>query len=147
MSELTDALKSTSATLAFDAVGGGKLASQILTAMEAGASAATNSYSRYGSSTHKQVYIYGGLDRGPTLLTRNFGMAWNVGGWLLTPFLQRIGSEDTNRLRRRVAANLKTTFASNYTDEVSLSGALQLDAITTYAQQATGSKYLITPSR
>jgi NADPH:quinone reductase len=147
MTELADALKSTSATLAFDAVGGGKLAGQILTCMEAAASAAMEGYSRYGSSTHKQVYIYGGLDRGPTLLSRNFGMAWNVGGWLLTPFLQRIGSENTNRLRRRVAANLKTTFASNYTDEVSLSGALQPDAIATYAQQATGSKYLITPNR
>lgn len=147
MSELTDALKSTSATLAFDAVGGGKLASQILTSMEAAASEAMEGYSRYGSSTHKQVYIYGGLDRGPTLLTRNFGMAWNVGGWLLTPFLRRIGSDNTDRLRRRVAANLKTTFASNYTDEVSLSGALQLDAISTYTQQATGSKYLIAPSR
>jgi NADPH2:quinone reductase len=147
MRELTDALMSTSATLAFDAVGGGKLASQILTCMEAAASSAMEGYSRYGSSTHKQVYIYGGLDRGPTLLTRNFGMAWAVGGWLLTPFLQRIGSDNTDRLRRRVAANLKTTFASNYTDEVSLSGALQLDAITTYAQQVTGSKYLITPNR
>jgi NADPH2:quinone reductase len=133
--------------LAFDAIGGGKLASQILTCMEAAAGAATEGYSRYGSSTHKQVYIYGGLDRGPTLLTRNFGMAWGIGGWLLTPFLQRIGPENTNRLRRRVAANLKTTFASNYTDEVSLAGALQLEAIATYAEQATGSKYLITPNR
>ena len=147
MSELTDALRSTSATLAFDAVGGGKLTSQILTAMEAAASATTAGYSRYGSSTHKQVYIYGGLDRGPTVLTRNFGMAWNVGGWLLTPFLLRIGSDNTNRLRRRVAAGLKTTFASTYTDEVSLSGALELGAMATYAQQATGSKFLITPHR
>src|SRR5260370_33211900 len=103
--------------------------------MEAGASAAMGGYSRYGSSTHKQVYIYGGLDRGPTVLTRSFGMAWGIGGWLLTPFLQRIGSENTNRLQRRVAANLKTTFASNYTDEVSLPAALQLDAITTYVKQ------------
>jgi NADPH2:quinone reductase len=147
MSDLTDALTSTSATLAFDAIGGGKLASQILTCMEAAAGAASPGYSRYGSSTHKQVYIYGGLDRGPTLLTRNFGMAWGIGGWLLTPFLQRIGFENTNRLRHRVAANLTTTFASSYTNEVSLAGALQLEAIAAYAQQATGSKYLITPNR
>jgi NADPH2:quinone reductase len=146
MSELTDAITSTSATLAFDAVGGGKLASQILTCMEASASTAVKGYSRYGSSTHKQVYIYGGLDRGPTLLTRNFGMAWNVGGWLLTPFLQRIGPENIDRLRRRVAANLKTTFTSSYTNEVSLAGALQLEVITAYAEQATGSKYLIMPN-
>jgi NADPH:quinone reductase-like Zn-dependent oxidoreductase len=146
MNDLTQAIKATSATLAFDAIGGGKLASQILTCMEAAASATESGYSRYGSTAHKQLYIYGGLDRGPTILTRNFGMAWGIGGWLLTPFLQRIGSNDTDRLRRRVASNLKTTFASNYTDSVSLAGALQLDAITAYAQQATGSKYLITPA-
>jgi NADPH2:quinone reductase len=146
-SELTEALETTSATLAFDAVGGGKLASRILTCMEAAASAAAGGYSRYGSSTHKQIYIYGGLDRGPTVLTRTYGVAWGVGGWLLTPFLQSIGPDATDRLRRRVAANLKSTFASTYTDEVSLSGALQLDAIAAYGQQATGSKYLIDPNR
>jgi NADPH2:quinone reductase len=146
MSDLTVALKATSATLAFDAVGGGKLASQILTCMEAAASAAGGGFSRYGSSTHKQVYIYGGLEREPTILTRNFGMAWGLGGWLLTPFLQRIGPDSTDRLRQRVAAGLKTTFASGYTGKVSLAGALELDAIAVYARQATGSKYLITPN-
>ena len=147
MDELTAALKATAATLAFDATGGGKLASQILTCMEAAASAAAGSYSRYGSSVHKQVYIYGSLDRSPTELTRNFGMAWGVGGWLLTPFLQRIGPQGVERLRQRVAAELTTTFASTYTDQVSLAGALQLDALAAYARQATGSKYLIIPSR
>jgi NADPH2:quinone reductase len=147
MAELTAALKATAATLAFDATGGGKLASQILTCMEAAASAAAGSYSRYGSSVHKQVYIYGSLDRSPTELTRNFGMAWGVGGWLLTPFLQRIGPQGVERLRRRVAAELTSTFASTYTDQVSLAGALQLDALAAYARQATGSKYLIIPSR
>ena len=139
MDELTAALKETAATLAFDATGGGKLASQILTCMEAAASAA-GSYSRYGSTVHKQVYIYGSLDRGPTELTRNFGMAWGIGGWLLTPFLQKIGPEGMQRFRRRVAAELTTTFASSYTDQVSLAGALQLQAITAYAQQATGGR-------
>ncbi len=147
MDELTAALKATAATLAFDATGGGKLASQILTCMEAAASAAAGSYSRYGSSVHKQVYIYGSLDRSPTELTRNFGMAWGVGGWLLTPFLQRIGPQGVERLRQRVAAELTTTFASTYTDQVSLAGALQLEALAAYARQATGSKYLIIPSR
>jgi NADPH:quinone reductase len=146
MDELTAALKETGATLAFDAIGGGKLASQILTCMEAVASVAAGSYSRYGSSVHKQVYIYGSLDRGPTELTRNFGMAWGIGGWLLTPFLQKIGPEGMQRLVSRVAAGLTTTFASSYTDQVSLAGALQLEAITAYARQATGSKYLIVPS-
>ncbi len=144
--DLTAALKATSATLAFDATGGGKLASQILTSMEAAASAAAGSYSRYGSAVHKQVYIYGSLDRGPTELTRNYGMAWGIGGWLLTPFLQRIGPEGMQRFRDRVAAELTTTFASKYTDQVSLAGALALDAMTAYARQATGSKFLIIPS-
>jgi NADPH:quinone reductase-like Zn-dependent oxidoreductase len=147
MDELTAALKATAATVAFDATGGGKLASQILTCMEAAASAAAGSYSRYGSSVHKQVYIYGSLDRGTTELTRNFGMAWGIGGWLLTPFLQKIGPDGMQRLRQRVAAELTTTFASTYTDQVSLAGALRLDAITAYARQATGSKFLIIPSR
>ena len=146
MAELTAALKETAATLAFDATGGGKLASQILTCMEAAASAAAGSYSRYGSTVHKQVYIYGSLDRGPTELTRNYGMAWGIGGWLLTPFLQKIGPEGIQRFRSRVGAELTTTFASSYTDRVSLAGALELEAITAYARQATGSKYLIIPS-
>ncbi len=146
MADLTAALKDTAATLAFDATGGGRLASQILTCMEAAASAAAGSYSRYGSAVHKQVYIYGGLDRAPTELTRNFGMAWGVGGWLLTPFLQRIGLEGMGRLRSRVAAELTTTFASAYTAQVSLAGALQLEAITAYSREATGQKYLIMPA-
>jgi len=147
MNELTAALTATGATLAFDATGGGTLASQILTCMEASASAGADGYSRYGSAVHKQVYIYGGLDRSPTVLTRNFGMAWGVGGWLLTPFLGKIGLEGIIRLRERVAAGLTTTFASSYTAQVSLAQALQLDSIAAYAQQATGTKYLIRPDQ
>ena len=146
MADLTGALTATGATLAFDAVGGGKLASQILTCMEAAATASASGYSRYGSAVHKQVYIYGSLDRGPTELTRNFGMAWGIGGWLLTPFLSKIGPAGMDRLRRQVAAGLTTTFASSYTSEVSLAGALAPGAIAGYARQATGSKYLIRPS-
>lgn len=147
MSELTAAVSATGATLAFDATGGGRLASQLLTCMEAAASAKAGGYSRYGSAVHKQVYIYGSLDRRPTELTRTFGMAWSVSGWLLTPFLQRIGLERMTQLRNRVASGLTTTFASSYTDEVSLAGALQLDTLVAYARMATGSKYLIMPSR
>ena len=147
MDELIAAVTATGATLAFDAIGGGKLASQILTCMEAAASAKAENYSRYGSSVHKQVYIYGSLDRGPTELTRNYGLAWGIGGWLLTPFLGRIGLEGLERFKRRVAAGLTTTFASSYTDQVSLAGALALDAIAAYARQATGAKYLIIPTR
>ena len=147
MEDLTKALIETGATLAFDAIGGGKLASQILTAMEAAANANAKEYSRYGSTVHKQVYIYGGLDRGPTELTRSFGMQWGVGGWLLTPFLQKIGFEASQKLRERVAAELKTTFASHYTRQVSLAEVLSLDAINVYGKQATGEKFLITPQK
>ncbi len=145
MGDLIQALIDTSATLAFDATGGGELAGRILTCMEAALTAGSREYSRYGSTTHKQVYIYGGLDRGPTVHNRNFGMAWAILGWLLTPFLQSIGTEAFQSLRRRVASGLKTTFASAYTREVSLAGALQPDAFSVYAMQATGEKYLITP--
>ena len=146
MDELTDALAATGATVAFDAIGGGTLAGQILTAMEAAANRTAKEYSRYGSTVHKQVYIYGGLDRGPTQFNRTFGMAWGIGGWLLTPFLQKIGFEAAQKLRERVAAEVKTTFASTYTKEVSLAGALQLDEIAVYGRQATGAKYLINPN-
>ena len=147
MEDLTAALVATGATLAFDATGGGKLAGQILTCMEAAANATAKEYSRYGSTTHKQVYIYGGLDRSATEFNRNFGMAWSIGGWLLTPFLQKVGAEAAQALRQRVASQITTTFASTYTNEVSLSEVLQLDAIAVYAKQATGEKYLINPSR
>jgi len=145
MRDLIEALRATSATVAFDAVGGGVLAGRILTGMEAAIGAGAE-YSRYGSSVHKQVYIYGGLDRGPTELTRSFGMAWGVGGWLITPFLQKAGAEKVAAMRRRVAAGLTTTFASSFAGEVTLAGALQLDAIAVYGRQATGKKYLITPN-
>ena len=102
--------------------------------------------SRYGSTVHKQVYIYGSLDRGPTELTRSYGMAWGIGGWLLTPFLQKAGLERVAQLRDQVAAGLTTTFACSYTAQVSLPGALSLDAIADYGRQATGSKYVIIPN-
>jgi NADPH2:quinone reductase len=142
--ELVEALTATGATLAFDATGGGTLASQLLNGMEV-AAGATATYSRYGSTVHKQVYVYGGLDTGPTVLTRNFGMAWGLGGWLLTPFLQNAGAETIGRLRARVAAELTTTFASTYTAEVSLAGMLAPDAFNAYVKRATGEKFLVTP--
>jgi hypothetical protein len=146
MGDLIDAITTTSATMAFDATGGGKLVSQILTAMEAAANNSAREYSRYGSTVHKQVYIYGGLDRSPTILTRNFGFAWGVGGWLLTPFLGTIDPDTFSRFRSRVASGLKTTFASSYTREVSLAGILDPLAFRRYAKQATGEKYLVVPN-
>jgi hypothetical protein len=146
MKDLIAAVTETGATLGFDAIGGGTLASSILTAMEAASSAGAG-YSRYGSNTHKQVYIYGGLDRSPTVLNRSFGLAWGVGGWLLTPFLGKIGLETFLALRERVAAGLETTFASSYTAEVSLAEALQPQAFLEYTKQATGEKFLLTPHK
>ena len=147
MQDLIDALTATGATLAFDAIGGGKLAGQILTCMEAALSAKATLYSRYGSPIHKQVYVYGGLGLGPIELHRNFGFAWGVGGWLVTPFLQKIGAAATQRLKERVAAELKTTFASRYAGEVSLAEALDLENIAVYSKASTGHKYLINPSK
>ena len=147
MQQLTDALVATGATIAFDAIGGGKLAGQILTCMETAVNKTAKEYSRYGSTTHKQVYIYGRLDTNPTELAGNFGMAWGVGGWLLTPFLQKIGLEAVQKLRARVSAELKTTFASKYSRTVSLAEALQADAISVYGKRSTGAKYLINPNK
>ena len=147
MADLTKALVATGATIAFDAIGGGRLAGQILSGMEAAASQTASEYSRYGSTIHKQVYIYGALDRGPTEIVRNFGMTWGMGGWLMFPFLQKIGFDAAQKLRERVVAELKTTFASTYSTEVSLAEALQLDNIAVYSQHATGAKYLVNPNK
>ena len=145
--ELTDALIATGATIAFDAIGGGKLASQILAGMEAAANKTAKVYSRYGSNVHKQVYIYGGLDTRPTELVRSFGMSWSVGGWLLFPFLMRVGPETGQKLRQRVVDELKTTFASHYTKVVSLHEALDPANIAVYAKRSTGEKFLINPNK
>ena len=147
MEDLIAALTATGATLAFDAIGGGKLAGQILTAMEAAINAKATVYSRYGSSVHKQVYIYGGLNTGPTEFNRGFGMAWGVGGWLLTPYMVKVGPAEVAKMRARVVAGLKTTFASHYTATLSLQEALQPANIAAYNRRATGEKFLIAPHK
>ncbi len=147
IAKLGEAIDATDATIAFDAIGGGKLGSQILGAMERVAGRKMASYSRYGSDSFKQLYIYGALDLGPTILNRSFGFSWSVGGWLLTPFLQKAGMETNLRLRERVGREFRTTFASHYTDTISLRDALQPEMVRAYEQKRTGSKYLIDPSR
>jgi len=147
MKDLIEALAVSGATLAFDAIGGGKLAGQILTCMEAAIQRKATQYSRYGSAVHKQVYVYGGLGQGPIELNRNFGMAWGVGGWLVMSFLQKIGPAATQTLKERVAAELKTTFASGYAGELTLLDALDLKHIANYVKIATGQKYLIAPNK
>ena len=147
MDDLTNALVETGATIAFDAIGGGKLAGQILTCMESAANKTAKEYSRYGSNVYKQVYIYGSLDNRPTELSRAFGLTWGVGGWLLTPFLQKIGRPGQTRLRERVVNSLKTTFKSHYTRTISLPEALDLKNIAIYNKRATGEKFLINPNK
>ena len=146
MPKLIDAVHETGATLGFDATGGGRLASDILTAMEGAAARTPGAYSIYGSIHHKQVYLYGSLDPSPTMLTRGYGMAWGVGGWLLPNFLAKAGMETAIRLRQRVADELKTTFASHYTDEISLADALKADIVARYNAKKTGEKFLVNPT-
>ena len=145
--DLTTALISTGATLAFDATGGGKLATTILSCMETAAARKMTEYNRYGSDVYKQVYVYGFLDRSPTTLTINYGFSWGMGGWLLTHFLQKAGIPKIMEMRARVGAGLKTTFASHYSREISLSEALSVEAIAEYSRQATGEKFLIKPQQ
>lgn len=145
--DLIEAIAATGATLAFDATGGGDLASRVLAAMESAQSRDSKNYSVYGSTTLKQVYQYGFLDRSPTVLHHNYGMAWSVSGFLLPNTLAKLGQEDTFKLFGRVLSELTTTFASDYVADVSLAGALQLDAVKAYSQQATGQKYLVTPGK
>ena len=150
MKDLVEALISTGATLGFDATGGGnegKLPGQILAAMEIAANKTAKEYSRYGSDVYKQVYIYGGLDPTPTVLNRSYGLQWGLGGWLLTPMIGRIGMERFAEMRQRVVREIKTTFASHYTQEISLEDMLQPDKIQAYAKQGTGAKYLVNPHK
>jgi NADPH:quinone reductase-like Zn-dependent oxidoreductase len=147
-SQLVDALEETGATIAFDAIGGGSLGSDILQAMEQAASRRMTEYSRYGSNTFKQLYIYGALDLAPTVLNRlTFGFQWSVSGWLLFPFLQKAGGEVAARLRQRVVDELTTTFASHYTRTIGLAEVLDPDVLRAYERKATGEKYLIDPTR
>jgi NADPH:quinone reductase-like Zn-dependent oxidoreductase len=146
LDKLTAALVETGATCGFDAIGGGKLAGQILACMEAAAVKRMTTYSRYGSDTFKQVYIYGALDVGPTVLNRSFGFSWSLSGFLLTPFMQKAGADVVGRMRARVVAELTTTFKSHYSHEISLTDALSLDTIANYNAKRTGEKYLIRPN-
>ena len=150
MDDLVNALVATGATLGFDATGGGnngELPGQILSAMEIAANTTAKEYSRYGSDTYKQVYIYGGLDQSPTVLKRAYGMSWGLGGWLLTPMIGKIGMEKFGQMRMRVAKEIKTTFASSYAEEISFEEMLQPETIKSYAKQATGKKYLVNPHK
>ena len=145
--ELADSVAATGATIAFDAIAGGTLAGQILKSMEIAASKHAKTYSRYGSTVHKQVYLYGSLDSRPTELARDYGMAWGVGGWLVMNFMQKIGPASVAKLKERVARELTTTFASKYSTEISLAETLQLDVIAVYRKRETGKKFLVNPNK
>ena len=145
--KLTETLIETGITLGFDAIGGGKMASDILTAMERAASRNASGLNTYGSSEHKQVYLYGSLDFSPTTLNRAYGMAWSIGGWLMPMLLARIGRERTGKLRQRIADEIDTVFASDYTAELSLHEMITPEAIARYLPKKTGEKYLVTPQK
>ena len=145
--QLVHAVSSTGATVAFDAIGGGSLGSDIMRAMERGAVNRMTEYSRYGSSSFKQLYTYGALDLSPMVLDRlAFGFQWSVSGWLLTPFLQKAGADTVTRMRKRVFDELTTTFATRYTRTIGLSEALEPELLRAYERKATGEKYLIDPT-
>jgi NADPH2:quinone reductase len=145
MADLTNAIHETGATLAFDATGGGRLASNILTGMEAAAARTPGAYSIYGSVKHKQVYLYGGLEHSETVLTRGYGMAWGVGGWLLPNFLARVGPDVAAKMQERVVKELTTTFENKYSDEISLTDVLKSEVVARYVTKKTGAKFLINP--
>jgi NADPH:quinone reductase len=147
LEELTDAITATGATIAFDAVGGGPLAGQILKSMELAAEKPPKTYSRYGSTVHKQAYLYGGLDPRPTELVRDYGMAWGIGGWLVMNFMQKVGPAVVAKLKERIASELRTTFLSKYSNEISLADVLQLEVIAAYRKRETGQKYLVNPNK
>ena len=145
--QLVDAVTETGATVAFDAIGGGSLGGDIMRAMEHGAVNRMTEYSRYGSSTFKQLYVYGALDTSPMVLDRlAFGFQWSVSGWLLTPFTQKVGSDTVLRMRKRVFDDLTTTFATRYTRTIGLAEALDPETLLAYERKATGEKFLIDPT-
>jgi NADPH:quinone reductase-like Zn-dependent oxidoreductase len=143
--QLSDAIRTTGATLAFDAIGGGPLASDILNAMER-AQPPLTSWTPYGTTVLKQVYIYGALDFGPTVVERKFGLTWALSGFLLTVALGKLGGETFGRMRARVAAEAKTTFASSFAETIGLAGVLDLEKLGVIARRSTGTKFLIDPS-
>lgn len=146
--KLVDAIAETNATIAFDALGGGSLGSDILQSMEQAANRNAKEYSRYGSNTFKQLYVYGALDLSQTVLNRlAFGFQWAVGGFLLTPFLTKAPPETVAAMRKRVVDELTTTFASHYTATIGLAEALKPEVLKAYERKATGEKYLIDPTR
>ena len=142
MPELIKALKATGATVAFDAIGGGRLVNRILTAMEV-AAAQTGPWSRYGSEEVKQAYIYGQLDMSATELTRGYGWVWSVSGWLLTPFMNRAGPDCVARMRKRVVDEIDSTFLSHYSSRLSLQASLSATAVADYGARKTGQKTLL----
>ncbi len=145
--QLTDAIDATGATLGFDAIGGGQMANHILICMERALSKNASGLNTYGSSEHKQVYLYGGLDLNPTTLNRGYGMSWGIGGWLMPNMLARVGIKQAAEMRQKVADEIKTTFASSYTAEISLTEMLDPAQIAEYLPKKTGTKYIVTPQK
>ena len=136
----------TSATVAFDAIGGGELAGQLLNAMHNVFSDDRGNLPTLNTGLRKQLYIYGGLDRSPTVIKRSFGLDWGIDGFLLDTYLREMGRTEIERLRNIVASNLTTIFASSYEEEISMTEALNAEALIRMSELRTGGKYLLNPS-
>ncbi|MEH6712041.1 MAG: zinc-binding dehydrogenase [Paraglaciecola polaris] len=145
--DLYKAIEATGATLAFDAIGGGELASDILTAMEAVGSKDATGFNTYGSLDNKQVYVYGGLDFSPTVLNRAFGMTWSISGWLLMRFLGKLDAPKVAALHKRVADEINTTFAIDSTEVLTFEQVLTPEIAIKYNAKSTGGKYILNPNK
>ena len=145
--DLDDAAAATGATLAFDALGGGRVANQVLAAMERACSAGAARYERYGSTVRKQVYVYGGLDGRPTELDRSYGMAWSIGGWLVFHRLGRMAPGTLAAMKDRIVSGLETTFATKFAAEISLTDVMRADYLEAIAMRGTGEKFVVNPRR
>ena len=144
MERLTDLVRMTGATLGFDAIGGGRLACDILTAMERAFAPAA--FSLYGSVVNKQVYVYGLLDPAPIEIDRTVGAAWGVGSWLMMYRMAALGPARVDRLKQRIVREIDTLFHSNYTATIGLQDMLDLDVVAAMNGLGTGSKYLLNPT-
>ncbi|WP_336335695.1 zinc-binding dehydrogenase [Pseudomonas putida] len=145
---LVEAIAETGATIAFDAIGGGSLGSDILLAMERVAMRQVSQYTRYGSEVFKQLYLYGSLDTAPMALDRApLGYAWSVSAWLLFSYLRKADPALVRRLRQRVLSELTSTFANHYTQTLGLAQVLQPDVLRALERKATGEKFIIDPRR
>jgi NADPH:quinone reductase len=142
---LVAAIAETQAYCGFDAIGGGDMAGRVIAAMERAASQ-SGPFSRYGSAQRKHLFVYGRLDLSPMVIPPSIGFSWDMSAWLLFPFLDEIGPAASRALSERVIAGIDTTFASHFSQRLSLAGVLERDAALAINARRTGEKALILPA-